>query len=431
MARRAGGQGLAVLRGSGTGHRVCSPEFERISRESTFPLGVGQPGRVWAQEEPCWIADVQQDHSYPRLQAAAGEGLRAAFAFPIKADREVMGVFEFFSRAVRRPDADLLQMFAAIGAEVGQLLARMHAEQRIHESEARKAAMLEAALDCIITIDRDGRIIEFNPAAERTFGYRRTDVLGREVADLLVPEALRAEGRRGFAQFLETGQAVVIGRRFETSAMRADGTEFPAELSIVPIASGGQTLLTAYLRDITEQKRMAKQLAFRATHDPLTQVLNRASFMQRLRDASKRASDPEGHMIAVFFVDMDRFKAINDSLGHIGGDRLLVAIARRLQACVRPGDAVGRLGGDEFAILLEKLPACRTPRSWRTESRTHSTGRSLSTAARWSRRRASALPLSSGGDRPEDLLGAADTAMYDAKAMGRARYKVVERHAAK
>src|SRR5258707_104861 len=122
-------------------------------------------------------------------------------------------------------------MHAIIGAEVGQFLARKRFEQEIRFSEARKAGMMEAALDCIITTDQDGRIVEFNPAAERTFGYRRREVLGRDMAELIIPESQREQYRLGLARYLKTGADGVIGRRLEMTALRANGVEFPAEVT--------------------------------------------------------------------------------------------------------------------------------------------------------------------------------------------------------
>lgn len=129
------------------------------------------------------------------------------------------------------------------------------ADQARRETEARKAAILEAALDCIITIDHQGMIVEFNPAAERTFGYARSEVLGREMAGLIVPPSMRNAHRTGLSRYLATGEGPVLGRRIEIVGMRADGTEFPVELAVTPIAAGGQPSFTAYLRDITERKR--------------------------------------------------------------------------------------------------------------------------------------------------------------------------------
>src|SRR6185503_9524873 len=116
---------------------------------------------------------------------------------------------------------------------------RNRAEQELRHSEARKAAILDSALECIVTIDHEGRITEFNPAAERTFGYRRDEVLGRQLADVIIPPALRESHRQGFARYLATGETRVLGRRVEITAVRADGGEFPCELAITRIPLDG------------------------------------------------------------------------------------------------------------------------------------------------------------------------------------------------
>jgi len=134
------------------------------------------------------------------------------------------------------------------------------ANAQLQESEARKDAMMQSALDCIISIDHNGKIIEFNPAAEKTFGYTRTQVIGKELATTIVPPSLREAHRRGMARYLATGQGPVLGMRIEIIGMRADGSEFPVELAIVAIHLGEHPIFTAYLRDITEPKRAEQEL---------------------------------------------------------------------------------------------------------------------------------------------------------------------------
>ena len=133
-------------------------------------------------------------------------------------------------------------------------------ERDLKRSEVRKAAIVDSSLDCIVTIDHEGRITEFNPAAEHTFGYRREEVLGRQLADVLIPPSIREKHRQGFARYLATGEARVLGKRIEMTAVRADGSEFPVELAITRIPLEGPPSFTGYLRDITERKRAEQEL---------------------------------------------------------------------------------------------------------------------------------------------------------------------------
>jgi PAS domain S-box-containing protein len=133
-------------------------------------------------------------------------------------------------------------------------------ERALRESERRKAAVIEGALDCIITMDHEGSITEFNPAAEKTFGYARSDVIGKPLAELIIPPALRQAHRAGLERYLATGEAPVIGKRIELTAMRADGTEFPVELVVTSRASQRSPSFTGFLRDLTEQKRVEAAL---------------------------------------------------------------------------------------------------------------------------------------------------------------------------
>ncbi|MEJ7638056.1 MAG: GAF domain-containing protein [Singulisphaera sp.] len=243
---------------------VPVPQFEAASRERSFERGAGLVGRVWATTQPVWLEDATGDENFPRAAVAAEEGLRGAFAVPVLLGDEVLGVLEFFSRRSRRPDPDLIQVMTAVGRQVGQFLKRKRSESSLSRAEALKASMLDAALDAVITVDHEGRVLDFNPAAERIFGHAREAVLGRELAALIVPPALREGHRRGLVRYLETGEARVIGHRYEVPALRADGTEFPVELAVTRIPTDGPPLFTAYVRDITEPKRAEEDRARRA-----------------------------------------------------------------------------------------------------------------------------------------------------------------------
>jgi PAS domain S-box-containing protein len=137
---------------------------------------------------------------------------------------------------------------------------RKRAGQLLMESEALKGAILESSIDCVIAMNHEGKVIEWNPAAEKTFGYSRADVLGREMSELIIPSALREKHRQGLARFLATGEGPVLGKRIEMTAMRADGREFPAELAITRIQRDGPPAFTGYVRDITDRKLAEKAL---------------------------------------------------------------------------------------------------------------------------------------------------------------------------
>ncbi len=235
-------------------------EFDEVSRAKTLAPNEGIPGRIWASGGAVWIPDVTQEVNFPRRSSAVKAGLRGAFGFPIRRGSEILGVLEFFSHEVREPDSDLLQLMTSIGSQIGQFIERKQAERAMQESEARKAAILESALDCIITMDDKGRIIEFNPAAERTFGYRRDQVIGNEMAALIIPPALREKHRQGLRQFLAEGEGPILGKRIELIAMRADGAEFPVELAVIRIPLEGLPMFTGYLRDITKRKEAEEAL---------------------------------------------------------------------------------------------------------------------------------------------------------------------------
>ncbi len=239
---------------------TVAARFAAASRHTTFSSGVGLPGRVLAAGQPAWIADILHDSNFTRRQAASRERLRGAFAFPIRGASGVIGVMEFFSRQTQPADADLIQAVAVLGSQIGQFAERRRAEEAARESELRKGSILETAIDSIISIDHNGVITEFNPAAERTFGYTHDQAVGQPMVELIVPPSLRQRHREGFARYLATGAAHVMNRRIEMRALRADGTEFPIELTITRIPIPGPPMFTGYIRDISERERLEAAL---------------------------------------------------------------------------------------------------------------------------------------------------------------------------
>jgi PAS domain S-box-containing protein len=236
-----------------------SDEFVADSRKRLFKPGLGLPGRVWSSAEPAWIYDVLSDRNFPRADAANKAGLRGAFGFPVLLGGQVLGIIEFFTSEPRKVDPAMLSLMAAAGSQIGQYIDRRRAQRRLIESEALNSSIVTSALDCVISIDEKGRIIEFNPAATVTFGLSRDEALGRELADVIVPERLRERHRAAVRRNVETGEARILGRRMEMPALRADGSEFMVELSIARVSIADRPVFTAQVRDITERKRMEQE----------------------------------------------------------------------------------------------------------------------------------------------------------------------------
>jgi PAS domain S-box-containing protein len=265
-----------------------APEFEALSERIALGPGEGLPGRVFVSADAAWIVDTPGDANFPRAEAARRSGLHAAFGFPLHSPRGVVGVMEFFSRELREPDERLLWTMRALGGQVGQFVARRHAEDEVRASESRLRAMLEAALDAVVTMDGSGRVLGWNHAAETTFGYRADEAVGREMAEMIVPPTLRAAHRKGLARFVETGRAVVLDRRLELTGMHKNGAEFPVELTITRIGLPGPPTFTAYLRDITDRKQAEAEL--RASRARLVEVADaeRRRIQRNLHDGAQQ-----------------------------------------------------------------------------------------------------------------------------------------------
>lgn len=206
----------------------------------------------------------------------------------------------------------------------------------------------------IVAAGGDGTITDANRSAGEIFGYGEGELIGMSV-HLLVPPHLRQGHEAMLRRFMESPENERrMGQRGEVSGYRKDGTFFPLEASIGKFHNGDDWVLVATLRDLTDAKRAEAELTRRATHDPLTGLANRALIRERLESALHR-SRRQGSSIALLFIDLDDFKAINDSHGHDVGDTLLKEAAQRLIETVRPGDTVGRLSGDEFVVLCEQV----------------------------------------------------------------------------
>jgi diguanylate cyclase (GGDEF)-like protein/PAS domain S-box-containing protein len=313
----------------------------------------------------------------------------------------------------------------------------------LRESEGRLRAILEAAVEGIITIDERGTILSFNAAATRIFGYRLEDVTGKNI-NLLMPSPTREQHDQYIESYLKTGVKRIIGIDREVVGLRKNGQLFPIDLSVSETVLGDRRIFTGIVRDISQRKlveeelRQSKDAAVRAAlHDRLTQLPNRVLLQDRLALAiARKRRNPDYHF-ALLFLDFDRFKMINDSLGHEVGDDLLVAIAQRLQSTLRTNDSItgpecsstaARLGGDEFVILLDSLQNVRNSaivadRLLSTLAQPYHLHRHVINSTVSIGITTSDL----GYQRAEDMLRDADTAMYHAKAAGKARYAIFDR----
>lgn len=169
-----------------------------------------------------------------------------------------------------QPIFDVDESFIGSRWSVREITGRKQAEDGLRRSEAIIRAIVDTSLDCIVTMDHDGNLVEFNPAAEAVFGYTREEAVGHELAELIIPDALRDRHRQGLKRFLEKGEGPALNQRLELMAVRKDGTEFPVELAITVIETDSDPLFTGYLRDITDRKKAEEEL--KRNHDLMRTV---------------------------------------------------------------------------------------------------------------------------------------------------------------
>ncbi|HVG10069.1 MAG TPA: EAL domain-containing protein [Thermoanaerobaculia bacterium] len=349
-----------------------------------------------------------------------GSRIRAFESQVRRHDGRVIWV-RFSLRTIRDEDGRVVRYEGAFE----DITDRRRAQDALQASEERFRALVQNASDMISILDPDGSVLYASPSHQRLLGHPPEDFVGGNFLDLV-----HYEDRPLVANAL--GCLVDLPHEnltIEYRCQHSNGTWLTIESTASNLLAHPSVLgLVLNSHDITDRKRAEERLLHDALHDELTGLPNRALFMDRLWQAVERSRREPDRLMAVLFLDVDQFKIVNDSLGHLVGDQLLIQIARALSSALRPMDTIARIGGDEFAILLE---------------RGHEVEDAATVADRIHERLAS--PINLGGhevfitasigiaictpdyEKPEDLLRDADTAMYRAKSSGRACHVVFHR----
>ncbi|MCA1772481.1 MAG: EAL domain-containing protein [Halomonas sp.] len=231
--------------------------------------------------------------------------------------------------------------------------ARMRAEKTLLHKSKQMQAIVENMLDGVISMNQTGVVQTFNQAAEHMFGYKSREMVGRNIS-LLMPSPHREHHDGYLRRYFKGERENVTGRIREFQALRKDGTLFPMELGVAAFEISGETTFIGIVKDITDRKKRDHEIEQLAFYDSLTQLPNRRLLLDRLQRVIANCMR-SNHYAALFFLDLDNFKNLNDSAGHHVGDLLLFSVAQRLRQSVRQSDTVARLSGDEFVILVENF----------------------------------------------------------------------------
>ena len=338
-----------------------------LVREKTMPAF----GTIWmALDNMEKSLEVVMAENQSEL-AGVTERLFATFqGFAAMTAALVLAGLLFFELAIRRPLAMVAKALKAqaSGASNIPVLSTHLAETRdlseafehmrtqVQTRQQRLETILDNAAEGIITFDKNGVIEGFNRAAEKLFGYAQNEIKGSDIALLIPPTDPRNRRKDYLDHFMRTEIARMVGREGEVVGLHKDGTRFSMALKISEMTLEGRPFYTALVADISERKALHDRLKTMAERDGLTGLYNRTYFLEDLgRTVARVRRDQK--TCAILYIDLDNFKYVNDTLGHMAGDTLLVEVASLLNKRARESDLLARLGGDEFTVLLYDVTA--------------------------------------------------------------------------
>ena len=335
------------------GWSVVDPTIERFAAEArnmTLERGVGLVGTVWDTGEPLWVGDLTKDPRVMRKDITDRTGWRGAFLFPVFSKGRPIGVLDFNAPCIEEPDERLLQVIYVLGTQIGNLYERSIAVEKLRESEELYSSTFELAAIGISHISPDGRFIRVNQQFCEMLHYTKEELLGLTLKQISHPEDANVTDEdiaRLHAGEIDSFQA-------EKRYLRKDGTTLWARVTVALKRAPDGTPLhhISIVDDISERKLAEERVRYLATHDEMTALPNRGMFGHLAHHAIE-AARRQDRELAILFVDLDRFKIINDSLGHEAGDLFLKEMASRLRSNLRASDVLARLGGDEFVVLVE------------------------------------------------------------------------------
>ena len=404
---------------------VISAKTDKILYISpTYETVWGRSCQSLYDDPQSWLLAIHPEDSFKALstietQFRTGEDFEEEYRI-IRPDRSICWVRV---RASSVCDAmGNVNRFVGIAEDITK---RKESEEALKKSEEQFRLTFEMAPIGMAISTLKGKFTRDNQALCDALGYSPAELLGLSFAEISHPDDWKTHHH--LEKKLIDG--VASNFQIETRFIAKNGHIVDTLLKVLVVCDAGEKPLhfNNQIVDITERKQMEQQLLHDALHDALTGLPNRALFMNRLEQQLKRSQRQDKYLFAVLFLDLDRFKVVNDSVGHLIGDKLLIEIARRLEKSIAPTDTVARLGGDEFTILLENISS-KSEATLVAESIYQTLtfpfyieGYELFTTA------SIGIALSSQGyDKPEDILRDADLTMYSAKEQGKARYEVFD-----